>query len=227
MSLFQCECGQNLKNKVNYNIHIRSCIYIISKGKIKRGDLYHKVFQEIYTKINNQDKEIKKLKNIIANHNKKINIIDWLTNNIDNKYDFYNIIKNITVDKNVLNYLKTHSHKETLLTIIKSTLLKYEFIYSFTSKHKKFYGYYNSLWRELNEYDLCKLFTKIDMLLYRLFHEWQIENQININNSGSKEYDMYQNIIFKLCNPDENKYNSIKSKLYEDIKKNIVIYDIE
>ena len=36
------------------------------------------------------------------------------------------------IDKNVLNYLTTHSHKDTFLTIIHSTLLNYEFMHKNT-----------------------------------------------------------------------------------------------
>lgn len=222
-----CECGQQCKNEENYNNHIKTCVYIATKGKIKKSDLYSNLFQDIYTRLTRLEKENAKLKNVIANHNKKVNIIEWLNNNITNKYDYYNIIKNIKIDKNVLNYLTTHSHKDTFLTIIHSTLLNYEFIFSFASKNKKFYGYYKSIWRELNEIDLLKLFNKIETLLYRLFQEWQSDNQVKIQDSSSKEYDMYQNLIFKLCDPSVNKYNSIKSELYENIKKNIIIYGVE
>ena len=221
-----CDCGQQCNSDENYNNHIKTCVYIATRGKIKKTDLYSNIFKDIYTRLSNLEKENAKLKTTIANYNKKVDIIDWLNNNITTKYDYYTIIKNIKIKKIVLNYLTSHSHKETFLTIIHSTLLDYEFIFSFASKTKKFYGYYKSIWRELNEIDLLKLFNKIETLLYRLFQEWQSENQVKIQDSSSKEYDMYQNLIFKLCDPSVNKYNSIKSELYENIKKNIIIYNI-
>ena len=226
MTKLTCDCGEIFNKTETYNNHIKSCVYIATKGKIKKTDLYGNIFQDIYVRLNRIEKENTKLKSIIANHNKKVNILDWLNNNIINKYEYYDIIKNITIESNVLNYLTTHSHKETFLTIIRSTLLNYEFIFSFDSKKKVFYGYYKSMWRELSESDLFKLFNQIDTLLYRLFYNWQNENQIKIKNSNSKEYDMYQNLIFKLCNSSDNKYNSIKNSLYEDIKKNVIIYNI-
>lgn len=242
-------CGKNFIKKTNWDRHVMLCELLnnkISNINLREDDelevpsqlKMYKMILELGMKVNGLDKKVNDINKWVIKKKKKINVIEWLNNNITPEIKFDSLIEKIILEKNDIQYLFQNSFIDTLNHIFSRNIYnvtenQYP-IFAFIQKSNSFYIYENEevKWVELNRNKLVKFLNYVHMKLHRFYFENKKENKTQINEDDQLSV-LYDKTTYKIMNIDfgqESILGKIRTNMYGKMKtdmKAIVEYDFE
>ena len=244
-------CGKGYKIGTNLTKHILLCELLnksIHKSKNQKiiieeeeeipsqKKLYHilldlgKKYIELEEKYNNLEENLKNYN--VKIHEKKINIIEWLNNNLKPEYVFEKLIDKIIIENSDIEVLLNNTFNNTLNAIFSRNLhneTEIKPIFAYIKKPNLFYIYdkineNEEKWIELSREKIIKFLNKIQQKISRKIVEWKNNHREEIN-TNDKFAIMYDKAIVKLMGVEfkhEFTLNKVVSLMYTQIKVNVV-----
>lgn len=240
-------CGKAYKTKTNLNKHIILCeLYHNSKNRKSKDDeievpsqrKLYLMLLELGNKYNKLEEKVDEINKWVIKKKKKINIIEWLNNNIKPEIKFSQLFERIIIDDTDIDYLFENSFIDTLENIFSKYIYNLSEnqnpIFAFIQKPNTFYVYENEeiKWVELNKETLIKFLNKVYMKINRLFYNYKINRMSEIK-SDDKLSIKYDRTTIKLMDIDfkqDSTLSKIKTLMYTRMKsdmKAIVEYEFE
>lgn len=233
--LYTCSgCSRHYTRKSSWERHELTC-KIISKSERERKlnieeqvktpnilELYS-IIQELTIKQHKLEIELNECKSFIKKTKKRLNIIDWLNDNCKS-IDYLNFVKNITINRNQLNYIFKYDFIDGMMFIMQELLPLEDNIpiRCFDQKQGVFFIKRNDNWITMTAIEFENLLDVISKLIIQEFGDWQIENQDKI--LSDNDNDDYEENILKVLGtkrPKSTTYMRIKNKLYSYLKFNL------
>jgi len=240
-------CGKNYIKKTNLDKHIilcelintsRSTTILDEDYEVPSNRKMYQMILEIGKKLNGLDEKVNELNKWVIKKKKKINVVEWLNNNITPEIIFDNLIEKILIDKDDINYLFNNSFADTINHIFSKNVYNVsdnEYpIFAFVQKPKTFYIYDNEEtgWIDLNREKLIKFMNRVHTKLYRTFIQWKKENRelIELDEKTSLLCDKTTCKIMEVDFRQEPTLSKIRSNMYGRMKtdmKAFVEYEFE
>jgi hypothetical protein len=237
-------CGKGYKLKSSLDKHLLICELVTRQGKkkliiveeeeiIPDNKQLYKILLELtakYTKLENKMAEVSKF---AVKEKKKINILDWLNNNVTPTYPFKDITNKIVLDTKFNDLILHNSFNDILTEIINQYLMDENLpILAFTQKTNAIFIFNttsdkNNLvvagWQEIPRDALIGLLNSIQMKISKSFYDWkQLHKEELLSNDTL--CGLCDKALVKIMSPTfkEDKYLSKgKSLIYNKIKKDI------
>jgi hypothetical protein len=195
-----------------------------------------KIVQELTIKCNRLEEKIEQMQNWVDRKKKKINIIEWLNNNIQGIINYNEWINtNISADASDFEYLMENNLLQTITRVLQNNLQEEKNpIICFSEKHHPIFYIVigENTWRKAEHEDLVLLFKKIQNKILRELTKWKKENESKFDDN-IRLNEKFQKAVIKLMSmsfqPDPN-FNKMRNILCDFVKKdlkNIIEYDIE
>jgi hypothetical protein len=209
------------------------------------------IVKELLLKVKKLEEKMEVQERYINKTKKKINVIEWLNNNITPFSDINTYISNnICVKEDEILFMMNNSFHDTLDKILAENFEE-EYdktipipIFCFVQNPNKFYIYSNentkttntesssSSWIELNKQECIKIFNIIYSKIFKKLMEWKKLNEEQINKSEQLD-NLYVKTMGKLMGIDfkhETTLSKAKTILYNRIKtdmKQVVEYEFD
>ena len=202
----QCciHCGKSYIKRVNLDKHLVICELL---HKRKSSSLLiedeeepipsqKKMFEmliELGQKYNKLEEKVEELNKWVIKKKKKINIIEWLNDNITPNILFDSLIDKIIVNQEDVKYLLENSFNDVLNEIFSRTIYNFNEtenpIFAFVQKTNVFY-IYDSIdnkngWVEMSRDKLIKFLNKVHIKILKAFYDFKKEHAIEIKSSDS------------------------------------------
>jgi len=194
----------------------------------------HKLLGMIENLIENQNKMQMELENIKGNlnrKNKKLNVIEWLNEKEEIKYDFTEDWNNLKLTEEDLFIIFDKGFVKGIAEILNNNFIKIETVKCFNEKKQLIYIYKNKKWQEINKEEWEEIIKKVNSQLLVLFKNYQDENLEKLEDEGyHKRLNGYLSKILCVELTFEIKSNRIKTSVYNYLKvgfKNIFELQIE
>lgn len=205
------------------------------------------MIQHLLFKYKNLEDEFEKINKHSKKTNKKINILEYLNNNHDNKnkniipYDIW--INNLTISRLDLLHMFKYSYDGGISNGIMRNLpienTQQHPIKCFEQNKKIYYKYdrvetddnkQTYKWVIMNDLDFDTLIMKISQVFMKEFQDWKNEYKREIENDEDfhETYMKYMKIVLGANKSKKKILSYVKSKLYNYLKrdlKNIVEYE--
>ena len=193
MSSLKCPfCENEFKNIEKFKIHKAICNQRPAFTNRNYEEIEHTIHY-LLQKINSQDKEIKRLNQIIRPKQKK-NIIDSLNLQFSNFSPSFDNLQ-LIVDKEMVLSLIQQSKNQFIQKLYQKNNFKFIFLDS-SSKIDTFYINQNNKWRAMDLNDFKIISSQIQNLIYNTFNELIEVEKIDEDDS----YLYYSQIIYNLQN---------------------------
>ena len=189
-------CGKSYIKKINLDKHVIIC-ELLNKSKtsltIEEDDnipsqkMLYQILLELGNKFNKLEEKVDELNKWVVKTKKKINIIEWLNNNIKPEIKFDFLIEKILIYQDDVKYLFDNSFADTLNNIFSRNIYKFSEsnypIFAFVQKTNIFYIYENEdvRWIELSVEKLTKFLNRVHIKLFNIFREYKKENSEKIS----------------------------------------------
>lgn len=252
-------CSKQYTNKTSLEKHmLLCCILYKSKRQLKieeeeTEDLpsHNKlcfIVQELTLKIKKLEEKLEIQEKFITKTKKKINVLEWLNNNIIPSDDINTFITNkISVKEDEILFMMNNTFHDTLDKIFAENFdndssnsnSNVNPIFCFIQNSNKFYIYSNTnntintnAWSELTKQECIKIFNIIYSKIFKKLMEWKNANEEQINKSEQLD-NLYLKTMGKLMSIDfknETILSKAKSSLFNKIKtdmKNIIEYEFD
>jgi hypothetical protein len=245
-------CGKKYTRKSSYEKHIIVCDIIYKKKREiiieeeETNDLpshkqLYQIIQELAFKYDKLNEKMEHMQKWINNKKKKINICEWLKENIkpSNNFDFDHLIDKIVVNQTHNNELLENNFMQSITLIFQEYFNEisqnkqnnFQPIYCFTEKNNIFYIFKNDEWREIQKEELIQFLNLIQKRMLNELMNWKNINSDKIN-SSDKWAEIYNKALIKLMVSfrDNNILGRVKTILYNILKKdlkNITEYEFE
>jgi len=225
-------CFKIFKKNGCYETHIYKC----ERETMNSNDkvTIHKLLGMIENLIENQNKMQMELENIKGNlnrKNKKLNVIEWLNEKEEIKYDFTEDWNNLKLTEEDLFIIFDKGFVKGIAEILNNNFIKFETVKCFNEKKQLIYIYKNKKWQEINKEEWEEIIKKVNSQLLVLFKNYQDENLEKLEDEGyHKRLNGYLSKILCVELTFEIKSNRIKTSVYNYLKvgfKNIVELQIE
>lgn len=245
-------CNKSYKIKKAYEKHFLLCS-VINKSTLERKsendisenipsirEMYN-IIQILIMKNNKLEQQVEKMSSWIHNNKKKVNVIEWLNENIIPSIDYNNWIDSIQINQNDMESVTNHNFIEGINQIIKRILgIGFESynthqaesinlpIKAFEQKDNLFV-FNNTRWSIITVEEFDLLYNKITRGLIGQLKIWQDINQKRLFDSGFTE--KYIENVKKVTGGEltkEQQYYKIKQLFYNNLKiniKNIIQYE--
>jgi hypothetical protein len=201
-----------------------------------------KIVQELSIKCNNLEKKVEQMEKWVQRKKKKINIIEWLNNNINASVSYLEWINtNIEVETKHFVYLMEHNLYQTIEYIIIDIFKDEDFIYPIKCFTEKNIFYIvdkdennNSLWKKGDQKDILLIFKKIYFKMLNELTKWKKENEYKFD-ENPKLCELFNKAVIKLmdinisCQQD-TVFSRLRGILFNYIKtdiKAIIEYDFD
>lgn len=239
-------CGNTFSRKKFFNDHILFCEQIHksqyvqnaeeeeAKDKATIKQLYS-VIKTLLSRVETLEDKYKNLHKYVENVKKKINIIDWLTENRTPNIEFHNWISSIILTKEHMNIVIKHDYLNGVGYILQQFLPLEHVdklpICCFQQKKHVFFVYQNKKWEQINDEQMLLILQHIDRNLVRLFQVWREEHQYKIETDHSFYMNVMMNNFNKIIGQKytrERQISAIKTSIYQYLKynlKNIIQYE--
>jgi hypothetical protein len=228
-------CGKTYKTRTRLEKHLLLC-ELLKRSKsssvidedetdIPSQRKLYLMLLELGHKYNKMEKKVEELNKLCVKQKKKINVIEWLTNNITPKSNISHFHENVSILESDVEFLFHNSFYSTLNGIFNRINDKDWPICGFVQKNNVLYSYENN-WHELTKDALYKFLNKIQMKISIKMLEWKKINNQNIKDNDSFATN-YDKALVKLMEVDFSKetvFNKIKNMIFLIVKKS---YDIE
>jgi hypothetical protein len=235
-------CGKGYKLKSSLDKHLLICELITRQGKkklliveeeiIPDNKQLYQILLELtakYTKLENKMAEVSKF---AVKEKKKINILDWLNNNVTPSYSFKDFTNKIVLDTKFNDIILHNSFNDILNEIINQYLMDENLpILAFTQKTNAIFIFNptsntnNSVavWQEIPRDVLIGLLNSIQMKISKSFYDWKQSHKEELLTNDAL-CGLCDKAIVKIMSPSfkEDKYLSKgKSLIYNKIKKDL------
>jgi len=209
--MFQCEqCNKKYKREKSLLKHQIKCQNKSKNVRPSLDQMWHLILKQ-QKQLNEQKKEIDKLKNIINKDVKTINVLEWLNKNINMEINYSDWIKRrLTITpKHMKNIMKN-----TYINTIPNILSQFNDIdrtsvpiYCFNHVKKIVYVYENT-WIKSNKEHITMLYDEINLQLLKHSIEYDktLDEKILYSKSHLKNNE-------RLFITDSKKKESIKNKI--------------
>jgi hypothetical protein len=228
-------CGKSYKTRTRLEKHLLLCellkrtknssIIEDDETDIPSQRKLYSILLELGYKYNKMEKKVEQLSKQIVKQKSKINVIDWLTNNIVLSVNIHNFHESISILESDVEFLFHNSFYATLNEIFTRIQPNDWPLCGFVQKSNVLYSYENE-WKELTQDVLYKFLNKIQMKISIKMLEWKKINNQNIKNNDSLATN-YDKALVKLMEVDFSKetvFNKIKNMIFLLIKKS---YDLD
>jgi len=225
-------CFKIFKKNGCYETHIYKC----ERETMNSNDkvTIHKLLGMIENLIENQNKMQMELENIKGNlnrKNKKLNVIEWLNEKEEIKYDFTEDWNNLKLTEEDLFIIFDKGFVKGIAEILNNNFIKFETVKCFNEKKQLIYIYKNKKWQEINKEEWEEIIKKINSQILVLFKNYQDQNLAQLEDEGyHKRLNGYLSKILCVELKFETKCNRIQTTVYNFLKvgfKNIVELQID
>jgi uncharacterized protein YeeX (DUF496 family) len=239
-------CGKHYIKKTSLDKHIILCELLNhAKRKVRMINeeeeeeplpsprkMYNMLI-ELGTKYNKLEEKMADLQKWVVKKKRKINILDWLNDNIRPSISFDKLVNSIEIDENDIAYIFENTFNDTLHKIIARNLnetLNENPIFAFDQKVNVFYIYSSlngeTTWNLLTKEKMIWFLNNIFIKIVKTFTEWKKkkDDEIKKNESLSLKCDK---TFIKMMSSDfsqESILSKIKSMLFQQIKKDITSF---
>jgi uncharacterized protein YeeX (DUF496 family) len=201
----QCciHCGKSYKKKINLDKHLVICDLLQQSRKKQKMIIYdeddeqipsqRKIFEmliELGQKYSRLEEKVEEINKWVVKKKKKINVLDWLNNNIKPNINFDNILEKIIINDNDVKNILINSFYDVLNEVFSRTIYNFNElenpIFAFVQKQNVFYIYdSNGIWIELTRERLIKFLNKVHMKIFKEFNDWKKINSNEIKSDSS------------------------------------------
>ena len=252
-------CGKGYKSRTGYEKHAILCELMDRTKKKKKlriidqdddneiipsNKQMYRMLSELSQKYSHLEKKMEEMSKFVIKQKKKINILEWLNNNIIPAYVFEELPSKITTTNQTIELLLNNTFHDILNDMFESNIYtnndsnSYP-LFTLSQKSNTFY-YYTTAdldnkkyeWRELPRDKLVWFLNIIHMKITKLFTEWKKIHRQEIAESDSKST-ICDKATIKLMSQEfkEDKYyTKVKSLLYNKMKcdmKTLIEYEFE
>ena len=241
-------CGKGYKTKTKLDKHYLICDLIYSRNRILDEEeeilpSQKQMFQiilELSQKYSKLEEKMNEMNKYIIKKRKKINIIEWLNENMTPELVFENITEKIIINADHIDFLFQNSYNDTLNEILQQIYTLNEVtnpIFAFDQKANTFYIFDETkdgekIWTELSNEKLTRFLNKIQMKISKALFEWKKINAQLIK-EDEKLSNLYDKTTIKIMTPNfkqESTLSKIKHMMYIQMKSNMkafVEYELE
>ena len=247
-------CGKTYKTRINLDKHLILCeTYYKSKSKSKVNSaqkeeedeimstipsqkIMYQILMNLTIKYNHLEKKVIEMGNYVSKKIKKIDIFQYLNDNIKPSIIFDNIGEIISVDQSDIEHLFYNSYIETMNHILSKNIYIHENvpIVAFTQKPNTIYIYtkindQHSSWIIMPNDKLIRFLNIIQFKISKILSEWRKNNLQSLNEDDSQSI-LYDKTFSKLMTPEfkvTSIYNKYYSNIYHKLKKDLNVNFIE
>lgn len=229
-------CQKEYRNKESFLRHENFCILLHSSRREKEKELEQldsipslsclfNITKELLVKYDKLQKDHDNLKQLVYKRQKKINVIQWLNNNINNIEDFDIWYKNLTFNIDHLEYIFKLGNIDGLIEILNNIIIDKNNIpiKCFGEKENTFYIFNkNNNWKIITNEQLIQFIKNLNRKITNLFGSWQENNKHKLQDEKfAEEYILKMQKVIGKDIPFEIEANKIKNKIYKLLKTNI------
>ena len=234
--MYRCSCGKEYQSKTWFQNHRALCELLQDS---KKDDIYDDLpskiemwncMKVILKKYETLEKKIQDHEKYIKTQKRKINIIDWLTDNYKPELNYNEWLSNIKITQNDLEILFNCGFIEGVYSLLIRCLNSdINPITCFDQRLNTFFIYKNDSWEHFDIEDFAKLIKKILFKFIKIFKIWKDENKSFVDND--KNFEIVQKRYIEVMGgryEDEVNVKKLNSKLYKYLKfnlKNIITYE--
>jgi hypothetical protein len=246
----QCcvNCGKSYKKRENLDNHIIFCD-LLQKGKksgieddddcvIPSTKNMYKILIELGKKYNKLEEQMSEMTKFVSKKKKKINVVEWLTINIEPKIVFERLLELIIIKEEDAVSMLENSFYDVLNEIFSRSLfcLEDKPIFTFAQKVNTFYSYQlledgNKGWVITSREKLMWIFNKIHMKLVDVFYSWKKVKLTEVGLNKDKFEMASDKALLKLMTIDfrvESIFSKTRCILFNGLKKDMkVLVDYE
>jgi hypothetical protein len=241
-------CGKSYKKKVNLEKHVNLCELLNNSKKksavvedideIPSQRKMYQILLELGNQFNKLEEKVDELNKWVIKKKKKLNVIQWLNENMTPNSIFDNLIEKIIITEEDVQYLFKNSFVDTLNVLFSRNIYNLSEnaypIFAFVQKSNIFYVYENgdAGWVELSREALIKFLNKVYMKLFRAFVQYKKDNSDKIHNDEAFSI-LCDKTSLKIMNIDfrqESILGKIRANMYLRMKtdmKAFVEYEFE
>ena len=221
-------CGKPYKREAgHYLYHLSTCKKKDNNSKEvipSQKEMWH-IIKKLIKQNNLQQKKIEELENRVQKDVKKINMIEWLNANEKSSPNFEDWIKtNIHITIDDLKYIFQTDFGRGLIQILHNNIFNKNIPFkAFSHKNKELYVYNKSTWKRVTNYDIKKIFGKIQLEIIKCSSEYEKTlDESNIYGMNNAEY-LKNNEKIMITEPKlKDRYqNYIKKTIIDEIKINM------
>lgn len=245
-------CGKSFQRKGFYNKHILLCENILKtvssyKENVEKEEqecmpsksqMYRLLLDlsERYEKLNN---EVQSLRKYVERTKKKINILEWLKENTNNKNENNNIhfnewLNNIEISDSQLQSIFKYGYIDGIYIVLQENLNMKDTdkhpIKCFEQKKNVFYKFDVIEWTLMEQHDIVDFMRKMNHKIMEKFMIWKTQHNERIQNDD-RFHDKYVEYMRTILGGNKSKEQSqrlILNKLFNYLKmdlKNIIQYE--
>lgn len=220
--IINCQyCLKPFKRKGCYEKHIFKC------ARENEGNIKEPTNKELLSMINiltirynELEKKYDRLNNISNRQNYKLNILDWLNNNLKPESNFYEDIKSFEYTFEDLKNIFENGFISGNTNILFSKFKTINTIKCFNEKKEIIYLHNNNNWREMEYKEWENIITELNKTMLNIFINYQKDNIKNMEDSKFEEdNDIKLTKILTVNLPFQKKCSQLKKKFYEKAKE--------
>lgn len=243
-------CGKQYTRKTSHERHEILCEIVHDKSKTKHEikceeeentsipstKKLYKIIQELAIKYKNLEHKMNDMQKWVDKKKKKLNVIQWLNNNIEPSTFIQNWIQSIQVTEEHIQILIEHNMIKTMNAILKNNLSSSQNpLYCIIQKVNLFYCYNSKedKWSHFSTDDFIIMLKRIHSKILAALCEWYDKNVEKINQSDKMGI-LYNKTMIKLMGanftPDSQILSKVRSELYNQLKTdftNLIEYEFE
>lgn len=251
--MYECyNCSKKYIRKSNLDKHKLLCDFLRKTEREKKIDMEEttglpsyvelvQIVQELVLKNKKLETMVTDFQKHIEKRKNKINIINWLSNNVKPEYNYDDLLNKIKITKLNIDYLLKNNINVVLLQIITENFNRLKEdknipIYCFSQKNK-LYIYKNNNenvleWEEWSHNDILIFLNSLHKKIVSELFDWYNENTKLIDKDDKMSI-MYNTSVIKLMGVDFNNditFGKTKSYIYNTLKydlSKIIEYEME
>ena len=236
----QCciHCGKSYIKRTNLDKHVIICELLHNRRKslVIEDDeepipSQRKMFQmliELGQKYNKLDEKVEELNKWVVKKKKKINILEWLNDNITPNILFDSLIDKIIVNEDDIKYLFENTFNDVLNEIFLRTIYNFNEnenpMFAFVQKTNVFYVYEliedKKMWTELSREKLVRFLNKVHTKILKAFCQFKQERleEIRASDNYSIKCDKTIVKIMSVEFKQESILSKVKSMMFAKMK---------
>ena len=212
----KCLKNHYIKCSVAHNVNLFNC----------KDELFE-LMRELVKSNESLCQRVKKLEGLVLKEKKKIDVVNWLNENVEDCITYTRFIEGIEINKEIMNSIYENGIIEGLTQILIEKLDENESkcIYCFEQKSYTLYVKKEETWGILDNNDFQKNIFYLQRKILKKFRE---ENSID-SLQTDRDHNIYNKRLQNICDINmKTKIKNIRNDLYRHIKVNIeklVSYD--
>jgi hypothetical protein len=248
----QCciHCGKSYVKRINLDKHVIICELLHNRRKTlvieddeepipSQRKMFYMLI-ELGQKYNKLEEKVEELNKWVVKKKKKINIIEWLNDNITPNILFDSLIDKITVNEADIKYLFENSFNDLLNEIFLRTIYNFNEtenpMFAFVQKANVFYVYEavedKKMWVELSREKLIKFLNKVHIKILKAFCDFKKEHssEIKSNDNYSIKCDKTMVKIMSMEFNQDSILSKVRSMMFAKMKtdmKALVEFEFE